>query len=958
MIAICPSHAELAGWLEGAGPVDGLAEHVASCAHCQTILDQLSDDPELRIMAHALSAFETDEDGCTLPREGLGRRGKPDRIGPYRLVAEIGHGGMGVVYCATDDVLHRTVALKLMRRETVRDRDRERLLREARSAARVQHDNIVGIYAAGVADDGSPYLAMEYVPGPSLADIIKKEKRLVPRVAAALIAQVADGLAAAHAAGLVHRDVKPSNILVADGQNAVGGNGVASSQTTGQTRTHFPKLADFGLVRDDLATSVLTVEGTIAGTPAYLSPEQARGGTADARSDVYGLGVTLYESLIGEVPFRGPPVEVMRQVLDDEPRPPSQIDHTIPPDLETIVLKSLAKEPSRRYPSATEFANDLRRWLRNEPILARPAGRIERSWRWCRRNPKSAALTGLVASLLVTLAAGGTTAAVLISRAYGRADIDRNNAIASQKQAEADFDVALKSLNTLVETVQTQMGTQPGLLPIKRQLLETAADGLNKVIASQTDSSRTDQLVTIAHHRLGDVYADLGRTADAKREFEAALQQSESWAAREPNNVNALRGQANACDRLGDYAWQAKVHTAALDWYKKAVEIRGKVIAMAPDDIRVTRDISVSHNKIGDAEKLAGHWDVARQHFEESLRMIGERPADADAKLRILDSRFTNSRLSDACVTLGDYEAARCHAEAALENARDYVKMEPIAARVEMANALERRAWVATNTFDAATAVSCRRESVELRRATAEADPGNAMTRRNVAYALSQFADALLASGDFAAAREPYVESLHIYAKELSSDPASAQLVINLCIAYQRVISIDASLGRYADATEWADQAAKFCQLCNENSKLPHPELSAYLDSLLGYHAIFEFASQKGLADPASFSSEPIAVRRKLLCLRAFQLAQQGRNDDAVAAVADLNITGNSFEAIIAARVLAKLGQAEKAIAALRESIRLEPALARDLAIYPEFYSLSQNPNFLALRPKPAGAKN
>jgi eukaryotic-like serine/threonine-protein kinase len=950
MIATCPSRAALDEWLGGAGSGDDLAEHVASCRACQAVLDQLSDDPELRQMAHELSASDTNQNGYTIPRLSPAERVKPMRIGPYQLGSEIGRGGMGVVYRATDDVLHRTVALKLIRRETVRDQDRERLLREARSAARVQHDNIVGIYAAGIADDGSPYLAMEYVAGPTLAEVLKNEKRLTPRDAAELAAQVADGLAAAHGVGLVHRDVKPSNILVGSRQWAVDSAELTSSLPTA-------KLADFGLVRDDLAASVLTMEGTIAGTPAYLSPEQASGKTADARSDVYGLGVTLYESLVGEAPFRGPPIEVMRQVLDDEPRPPRQIDHAIPADLETIVLKALAKEPGRRYQKAEEFAADLRRWLNNEPILARPAGRVERTWRWCRRNPKMATLTGLVASLLIALALGGTTAAVLISRAYGRADVDRENAITSQKQAEAGFDVALKSLYTLVETVQKQMGSQPGLLPIKRQLLETAADGLNRVIAGQTDSARTDQMVTIAHHRLGDVYSDLGRTADAKREFELALRQSESWVAREPDSVEALRAAANACDRLGDFDRIAHEQSSALGWYKKAVEKRHKIVALAPNDNRAMRDVSVSLNKIGDAEGLAGNWEIARQHFEKSLQLVGERPANADPALRLLDSRFTNNRLSDACVTLGDLEAAERHADAALVNARDYVKAEPILGRIEVANALERCAWVATNKFDAERAVSCRQASVTLRKEIAAADPGSAVARRNVAFALSQWADVIFASGDFPAARLPYVESLQMYVAAVEADPDSVQTIINLCIAYLRVMAIDEALGRYADAAEWADQAAQFYKRCMDNPKLAHAKLRDYLGGADRDRAAFAFVARQGLAAPAGFESEPADVQRKLLRLRVSELARQGRRDEVIAAIAELNVAGDSSDALIAARALAKVGEADRAVAALTDSIRLEPGLARELAVFPELYSLCKRPDFLALRPMPPGTK-
>ena len=177
------------------------------------------------------------------------------------------------------------------------------------------------------------------------------------RVAADLIAQVADGLSAAHAAGLVHRDIKPDNIMIDMAPNRA-------------------KLMDFGLARDETAGENLTRDDVVAGTPTHMSPEQARGNEPlDGRTDLYSLGVTLYEALTGEVPFHGTPQMVLQQVRDDEPRPPRRLNDQVPRDLETICLKAMAKEPSRRYATAVEFAADLRRWQKGEPIRARRSAR-------------------------------------------------------------------------------------------------------------------------------------------------------------------------------------------------------------------------------------------------------------------------------------------------------------------------------------------------------------------------------------------------------------------------------------------------------------------------------------------------------------------------------------------------------------------------------------------------------
>ena len=192
---------------------------------------------------------------------------------------------------------------------------------------------------------------MEYLAGPTLGRLIEPGSGMEPRRAAELIAQVADGLAAAHDAGLVHRDIKPDNIMI--------------DSPTGRA-----KLMDFGLAREEAGGESLTREDILAGTPTHMSPEQARGQPLDGRSDVYSLGVTLYECLTGEVPFRGTPHMVIRQVCEDEPRPPRRLNDRIPRDLETICLKAMAKEPAGRYPSARDLGDDLRRWLRGESIRA------------------------------------------------------------------------------------------------------------------------------------------------------------------------------------------------------------------------------------------------------------------------------------------------------------------------------------------------------------------------------------------------------------------------------------------------------------------------------------------------------------------------------------------------------------------------------------------------------------
>lgn len=363
----------------------------------------------------------------------------PARFGKFEIAQKLGHGGYGVVYLACDTEYGRMVALKIPTEHCLeRPELRQRFFREVQSIARLEHPNIVQMLEAGDID-GRPYLSMSYCSGPTLAEWLSRQSIHVPiRLAAELVRDLANGVEHAHRKGILHRDIKPSNVIWSTPQVPGCAPNDAAQDNSGKREPAVVRLADFGLAKwlDDGGS--LTRSQAQLGTLRYMSPEQAEGRASEIgpSSDVYALGAILYELVTARPPFsRDANMATLRQIVEMEPTPPRSLRLDVPRDIETVILKCLAKQPAWRYASAGDLADELSRFLRGQPIAARATTTLERTAKWASRKPAQAALVVVSVIAVGTILATSLALNSRLSHALQRA-LD-NEQVANEKTREA-----------------------------------------------------------------------------------------------------------------------------------------------------------------------------------------------------------------------------------------------------------------------------------------------------------------------------------------------------------------------------------------------------------------------------------------------------------------------------------------------------------------------------------------
>lgn len=567
-------------------------------------------------------------------------------LGDYRIERVLGQGGMGVVYLATQQKLDRLVALKMiLGGESVRQTMLERFEAEAKAIAKFQHENIVRIFETGT-HGGMPYFSLEYIDGETLSDVLRNGP-MSPEASASILESVARALHYSHERNIIHRDIKPANVLLTD-------DGV-------------PKVSDFGLAREIERDQSLSVSGAVVGTPGYMAPEQARAcETIGPAADIWGMGAMLYAMLTGRAPFVGSnPGESVMMLLRDEPVPPSKMRMKVPKDLETICLKCLEKDPTRRYETAAALADDLASFTRGEPIAARPISRTERVTRWCRRNPRVAIPTALAASLALALAVGGPLAAGTIyqqKEAVQRTNVElaksqaeeqiarelaqanekvaiKNETLAKKSQAEAvaakeiadrnaesaqaGYKQAVDALKSLVFGVIRKLQDRPGMADVRQELLATAREGLQRLDATASDPTQNNIIAAGTLRRLGDANLQTGRVAAAQQCYQRCLEIISDL-----DGKGTLPGRfhnlSTAHDLLGQSLKQLGDMTAAKQQFATALNLRRQWLAENVDDDNVRQNVAATLGSLAFVEMELGDLDAAEKLLNESAAIRKE----------------------------------------------------------------------------------------------------------------------------------------------------------------------------------------------------------------------------------------------------------------------------------------------------------------------------------------------
>ncbi|HYV39259.1 MAG TPA: protein kinase [Gemmataceae bacterium] len=552
----------------------------------------------------------------------------PDKVAGYEILGLLGRGGMGVVYKARQAGLNRLCALKMIIGGGHASQDAVmRFKIEAKAIAHLQHPNIVQVYEIGE-ENGCPYFSLEYVDGTTLQNKIASTPQ-PPAETARMMMQICQGVHAAHMRGVLHRDLKPANVLL--------------------TKDNVPKITDFGLAkRLEDEDHGQTRTGAIMGTPSYMAPEQAMGKAKELGppADIYSLGAVMYDMLTGRPPFRGETVmDTLNQVQTLEPMPPEKLVPKVPRDLQTICLKALNKDQKKRYATAADMAEDLRRYLANEPIMARPTPVWERGVKWAKRRPALATLISVsTVAFFTVLTLGGlwldsaraaaedkaSDQAKLTKAADEKAEQEKKNAAEEKKlrkeaeQAKAEADGSFQLARDAVYDMWTKVGTvnlayEPRLESVRNQILDKALEYNLKFLEKRGTDPTVRYDAAKAFEEVGRINLMLTKFDESEKNYKIAMQRYQDLAKDAVAEVKYRKGVA-VCNKALALVWQFQGQAAQSEkGFLLALEDYEKLSTLEPDDADYLREMANLEAAFADLLMQQARMQEAELHYNTAL---------------------------------------------------------------------------------------------------------------------------------------------------------------------------------------------------------------------------------------------------------------------------------------------------------------------------------------------------
>jgi len=709
------------------------------------------------------------------------------QIGPFRLLSEIGRGGMGVVYQAerSDAQFRQLVALKLIKRGMDTDFVVRRFRAERQILASLAHPNIARLLDGGTTDDGRPYFVMEYIEGEPI-DRYARTHALSLRARLELFLQVCDAVGYAHQQLVVHRDLKPLNILVTPG-------GV-------------PKLLDFGIARilQDEGEGA-TGTGVRALTPAYASPEQLEGLRPATSSDVYSLGVILYELLTGSLPHAvrsRSPDDMAQSIRTTEPPRPSTVaaasagrmQRDLRGDLDNIVLMALRKEPSRRYSSVEQLAADIRRHLAGLPVIARTDTFRYRASKFVQRNSAAVAISLIAALLLVT----GTAAVAWQAR------------VATQNAERANR--RFGQLRTLARSVlfdyHDAVVDLPGSTPVRERLVKDGLEYLDKLSAEASDDPSLQQELAAAYERMGDVQggtlvASLGNTSGAIASYRKALSILEPLLRLDSTRLDTRGAIARVSRDLGMLLWETGDPQQALARTRQSLRMLESVARANPAQQDLRLRLHQSHDYLGMILAGVGDNSGARREYLAALAAIDSMPPnERDGTPARRGYSITTEHLGMLLLDMAELPAALDNVQRSLALRRALAAEEPLNADLRRAVtvALYNQGEILAAMGRTADAEASYREDLALTNALRRDDPANETFNGDLAYAQLRIGDMLVKRGRAREALEHYRASQGIRARDVATDSTNLWKRASLIEAHAKIAQTVARSGVEDDA--------------------------------------------------------------------------------------------------------------------------------------------------------------